>query len=104
AKFETNCLDAEIVQRTRDGVDDLVVERAAEQRARMTDDAERLAQRHALRCLDARFDVARGAGKRDALVQWQCRRHRTRYWIASSSTSNTSVAFGGMTPAAPFAP
>src|SRR5262245_32056391 len=44
----------------------------------MTHDAERIAQRHALRSLDARFDVTRRSGKRHAIVQWQCRRHFMR--------------------------
>src|SRR5581483_7936601 len=101
AKVEANRRHAEVVKRARERVDHFVVERAAEQRMRMTHDAERARLRHALRRLDARFDVAGRPGEHHTLMNGQC---PGAHLMPSSSTSNTSVAFGGMTPPAPAEP
>ena len=41
---------------------------------------------------------------RNAVVRSETLNPKARYFVASSVTSNTSVAFGGITPPAPRAP
>ena len=100
-----------LLERARGHVHDLVAHGAAEQRMRMAHDRDR-APVEALRHLDQRLDGTDRPRDRDGLRRRRAehrRRHRRgpqpppgRKSI--SSTSNTSVALGGITPPAPRAP
>ena len=96
AKIEAECRRAALHHGARQHVRDLVVQGAAVQRVRMAGHAE-----------GCRRGVV--VGEFELRLQRACRAGDAQYLganqrMSTSSTSNTSVAPGGMTPPAPRAP